>query len=147
MHCFIFIIYTFLFFFSFGLYLWYMEVPRIGVKSELQPPAYTTAIATWAPTCDCNLHHSSLQRWILNPLSEARDQTHILMDTSWVHYSWAMKGIPSLFTLFFMCSLSDQLFPSLDLRLLIHLKMLYVIFQFFVFSNHWRNTEKYRKPK
>ena len=26
------------------------------------------------------LHHSSWQRWILNPLSEARDQTHNLMD-------------------------------------------------------------------
>ena len=29
------------------------------------------------------LHHSSWQRWILNPWSEARDQAHILMDTSW----------------------------------------------------------------
>ena len=28
------------------------------------------------------LHHSSQQRWILNPLSKARDQTHVLMDTS-----------------------------------------------------------------
>ena len=24
------------------------------------------------------------ERWILNPLSEARDQTHVLMDTNWV---------------------------------------------------------------
>ena len=29
-----------------------------------------------------HLHHSSRQGWILNALSEARDQTHILMDTS-----------------------------------------------------------------
>ena len=28
-----------------------------------------------------NLQHSLWQWWILNPLSEARDQTHILMDT------------------------------------------------------------------
>ena len=34
------------FFFSFlGPYPWYMEVPRPGVKSELQLPAYTTATA------------------------------------------------------------------------------------------------------
>ena len=34
----------------------------------------------------CDLHHSSGQCWILNPLSKVRDQTRILMDTSWVHY-------------------------------------------------------------
>ena len=33
-----------------------------------------------------SLHHSSWQHRILNPLSEARDQTHILMDTNQVHY-------------------------------------------------------------
>ena len=33
------------------------------------------------------LHHSSGQRWILNPLSEVRDQTLILMDTRQVCYS------------------------------------------------------------
>ena len=26
-----------------GLHLWHMEVPRLGVELELQPPAYTTA--------------------------------------------------------------------------------------------------------
>ena len=33
----------------------------------------------------CNLHHSSWQRQILNPQSKARDGTHILMDTRWIH--------------------------------------------------------------
>ena len=32
--------------------------------------------------CICNLHRSSWQRQILNPLSESRDRTSILMDTS-----------------------------------------------------------------
>ena len=37
-------------------------------------------------TCrTCHLHHSSWQHWILNPLREARDRTHVLMDTSWFH--------------------------------------------------------------
>ena len=37
----------FFFFFDFlGPYLWHMEVPRLGVKSDLQLPAYTTATAT-----------------------------------------------------------------------------------------------------
>ena len=30
----------------------------------------------------CNLHHSSRQCWILNPLSEATDGTHTLMYAS-----------------------------------------------------------------
>ena len=29
-----------------GPHLWHMEVARIGVKSELELPAYTTATAT-----------------------------------------------------------------------------------------------------
>ena len=62
-----------------------MEVPRLGVKSELQLLAYTTAIATPDPSYICELHHSSLQRQILIPLSEARDQTHNLMVPSQIH--------------------------------------------------------------
>ena len=59
-----------------------MEVPRLGVESELQLLAYTTAIAMRDPSHVCDLHHSSGQRQIPDPLSEARDQTCILMDTS-----------------------------------------------------------------
>ena len=60
----------------------HVEVPRLGVKSELQLQAYTTATVTQNLSHICNLHHSSHQHQILNPLSEARDQTRILMDTS-----------------------------------------------------------------
>ena len=49
----------------------YMEVPSLGVQSELQLPAYTTATATPDLSRVYNLHHSSQQRWILNSLSEA----------------------------------------------------------------------------
>ena len=72
------------FFFSFlGPYPQHMEVPRQGVESELSSPTYATATATWYPSCVCD--HGSRQRWILNPLSEARDQTCVLMDASQVH--------------------------------------------------------------
>ena len=61
--------------FLLGPHLWHMEVPRLGVESELQLLAYTTATARRDPSHIYNLHHSSWQRRILNPLSEARDRT------------------------------------------------------------------------
>ena len=81
---------SFFFFFFFfailGLHLQHMEVHRLGVKSELQLPACTTATATWNLSHVYDLHHSSWQRQILNPLSEARDRTHILMDASQIRF-------------------------------------------------------------
>ena len=68
------------FFFCFlGLHAWHMEVPRLGVESELKLLAYTAATVMRDLSCICNLHHSSGKCQILNPLSEARDQTRILM--------------------------------------------------------------------
>ena len=56
-----------------------MEVPRLGVESELQLLAYTTATAMWDSSHVYDLHHGSWQRWILHPLSEARDRTRNLI--------------------------------------------------------------------
>ena len=50
-------------------------------------------------SCICNLHHSSLQCWILNPLRVPRDWTCVLMNTSQVCFHWAMTGTPSSFLL------------------------------------------------
>ena len=47
----------------------HVEVPRIGAKSELSPPAYATATAMRDPSGICDLHHSSQQHQILNPLN------------------------------------------------------------------------------
>ena len=73
------------FFFFLGLHPLPMEVPRLGVQSELWLLPYTTAIATQDPSHVCNLHHGSWQCQILNPLSEARARTCILMDASHIH--------------------------------------------------------------
>ena len=73
-----------------------MEIPRLGVESELQPPVYAAATATQNPSHICDLHHSSWQHWILNPLSEARDQTRNLMVPSQIHFRCAMMGTPPL---------------------------------------------------
>ena len=61
-----------------------MEVPRLGVESELQLLALATATAVWDPSHIFDLHHSSWPRQILNLLSEGRDRTLILVDTSQV---------------------------------------------------------------
>ena len=66
--------------------MWNMEVPRLGVESKLQLPAYTTDTATQDLSQVCNPHHSSWQCQILNALSEARDQTCILSDASQIHF-------------------------------------------------------------
>ena len=55
-----------------GLRPQHVEVPRLGVELELQPPAYARAMATLDPSRVCNLHHSS-------PLSKGRDRTRNLM--------------------------------------------------------------------
>ena len=71
-----------------------MEVPRLGVKSELQLAAYTTAAAPGVTSRVCDLHHSSRRCWILNPLSEARDQTHNLMIPSQIRFHCTTMGTP-----------------------------------------------------
>ena len=76
----------FLFFILFflGPHLQHMEVPGPGVESKLQLPAYRTVTATLHLSCICDLYHISQHCRILNPLSEARDRTHILMGTNQV---------------------------------------------------------------
>ena len=93
------------FFFFLGLHLGYMEVPKLGVKLELQVPAYATATAMQDQSQVCNLYHSSWQCWILNPLIETRDWIHILMNPSQVCYHWAMMGTPKEFLFWLVCSL------------------------------------------
>ena len=82
------ILFIFIFCFFLGPHLWHMEVPRLGVKLEQQMTAYAraTAIQGLSLCCICNLHHSSWQHRILNPLNEARNQTCVLIDASQVCY-------------------------------------------------------------
>ena len=44
---------------------------------------YHSHTKTRSEPCICDLHHSSRQHHILNPLSEARGRKCILLDTSW----------------------------------------------------------------
>ena len=71
---------------------------RIGAAILL---AYAIATAMQDLSLVCELHHSSWQCRILDPMSEARDQTCILMDTSRIHFHCATTGTPVLFCLFY----------------------------------------------
>ena len=58
-----------LFFCFLGPHAWYMEVPRLGVESELQLPAYARITATWiwAVSATYTTDHSntrSLTHWV-----------------------------------------------------------------------------------
>ena len=81
---------------------WHMEVPRLGVESELQLLAYTTA-TTQDPSCVCSLHHSSQQHQILNPLSESKDRTHNLMVPSQIRFPCTTTGTPLFALLTWIC--------------------------------------------
>ena len=85
-----------------------MEVPRRGVKLELYLPASTTATAMPDPSHDCNLHHSSWQCWIHNPLSKARDKTCILMDLHQIRFCWSTMATPQYKILNYLFLCCDQ---------------------------------------
>ena len=65
-----------------------MEVP--GLETDQSCSRRPTVILD--PSHICDLHHSLRQSKILNPLSEARGQTHILMGTSQVCDILSCKG-------------------------------------------------------
>ena len=80
--CWFFVLFFVFFFFFFcllGLRWQHMEVPRLRDRIR--------AVAT-------GLHHSSQKRQILNPLSEVRDQTCILMMLVRFVNHWATTGTP-----------------------------------------------------
>ena len=77
---------TYVFFFFFFFFLFRATPAAYGssqarVELELQLLVCTAVKATPDLSHTCDLHCSSRQRWILNPLAEARDQTHILTET------------------------------------------------------------------
>ena len=83
------------FFFSFfflGPQVRHVEVPKLGVELELQLPACITATATWDLNRVYKLQHSSRQRRIFDPLSEARDRNLNLVVSSRIRFCWATTG-------------------------------------------------------
>ena len=76
-----------------------MEIPRLGVESELHLLAYSTATAVRDLSRDWDLYHSSWQCRITVPLSEARERTHNLMVISHICFRCATMETPKHFSL------------------------------------------------
>ena len=67
-----------------------MEVPKARghIGSAAASLHHNDGISTWDQSCICDLHraaHGNARSF--NPPREARDRTHMLMDTSQVLYS------------------------------------------------------------
>ena len=89
-----------------------MEVPRLGVESELQLQAYSTTTAMWDPSDIFILCLALQQRQILNPMSKAQDLTSILMGTSRVCYPWATMGTSDTSQILKLLSHDENSFSS-----------------------------------
>ena len=82
------------FFFFLWLHLWHMEVPGLSVKL--------------GPSHIFDLCHSLWQQ-ILNPLSKAKDRTHILMGTVPCFNPLSHKETASIVSFCFSCFLEQHL--------------------------------------
>ena len=71
-----------------------MEVPRLGVKLELQLLTSTTATAMQHPSWSAAYTTDQSSARSFNPVSKAEGKTFIPMDTSQVRYHWATMGTP-----------------------------------------------------
>ena len=73
-----------------------MEFSRLGIWIRAVAVGYAIATAVPDPSCICNLHHSSWQCQILNPLNKARDRTCFLMDMSQICFHCTTAGTPAI---------------------------------------------------
>ena len=92
--------FTNLFYFISFLFLLFMAAPTAYGHSQARGPMGVTAAglptATQDLSCVCDLHHSSLQQQIFNPLREARDGTCNLTVHSQICCRRATVGTPTV---------------------------------------------------
>ena len=89
------------FFFLFFVFCLFRAIPAAyggsqarGLIGATELPAYTTATATPEPSHVCNVHHSSQQCQIVNPLSEAMDRTRNFIVPGWIRFCCSTTGTP-----------------------------------------------------
>ena len=90
-------------FFLFFFLLFRAVLEAYGGSQSRGGSVRAIATATQDPSCLCDLHHSSQQHQILNPLSEARDPTRSLMVPSQFCFCCATTGTPTHFLTLRFC--------------------------------------------
>ena len=101
---------VFFFFFLSLFFLLFRAAPAgyggSQARGQIGATATAQATATVMPDLSlvCNLYRSSWQRWILNPLSEAKHRTHNLMVASWICFCCTTTGTLSLFLFKHFCA-------------------------------------------
>ena len=96
---FIFYFYLFIYFLCYGYThgIWKFLCQELNGSCSCWPTP--TATATWDPSCTWDPNLSVWHRRILNPVSEAREKTYILIDTSWF---LTHSELPYLFFRYFL---------------------------------------------
>ena len=74
----------------------HVEVPRLGVESELQLPAYTMATATEDLSHICDLHCNSQQCWIPYPPAPSGNLLSTLSPLFTISLNFNLLMIPCL---------------------------------------------------
>ena len=128
-----------------GPHLQHMEVPRVGVESEPQQPAYVIATATRDPSLICNLHHSSQQCRILNPLRPGMEpaSSWILVGFISTTPQWELPRWSFYSTYFFCCC-----FQRIHLFFLpLFWSTVWIHFSRFVCCSQWHTSASWRKKQ
>ena len=89
-----------------------MDVPSLGAELELHLLVYAIATAMSDIRHVCDPQNSSVQHQILKPLRKSRNWTYILMDTSHIHFRWAMTRT----SIFLILIISYMNYPSIPLN-------------------------------
>ena len=79
---------------TFFFFLSYVGHGGSQARGLIRDVAYARATATQDPSHICDVHHSSQQHRIFNPLNEARDGTRNLMVPSHICFWCTTMGTP-----------------------------------------------------
>ena len=102
--------FLFFFFWFLGPHPWHMKYQtRDQMSCSCRPTPQPQPLGIQATSVIYTTAQSNTWSLILNPLSRARDWTHILIDTSWICFHWATTRTPK-FCVYFMLYIPNILF-------------------------------------